>query len=183
MKKGSWSKIAVFFLLGVIGLTCVGVPRRKVYEASDFVGTWRAIYQDVESMSGSVSGVETIALKADGTYQQTFEGERGYVYTSPWNKWWLESGRILHLEGGRFYPLGIKDAEDLASGRLGASLINPIGERVELDGTEIVLYASGYSDAPGGVVLEHLAVGDPDSPNIVRFYRVTTLVPVATPTP
>lgn len=183
MKGRSWSKMAVCFLLGIIGLACVGVPRRKVYEVSDFVGTWRATYENVENVWGSVSGVETITLKADGTYQQTFEGEKGYVYTSPWNKWWLESGRVLHLEGGRFYPLGIQDAEDLASGRLGASLISPTGERVELDGTEIVLYPSSYSDAPSGVVLEHLAVGDPDSPDIVRFYRVTAPAPAATATP
>lgn len=182
MKRRNWSKIAMCFLLGIIGLACVGVPRRKVYEVSDFVGTWRAIYQDVGF--DHVSGVETITLKADGTYQQTFEGERGYVYTSPWNKWWLEeSGRILHLEGGRFYPLGIQDAKDLASGRLGASLISPTGERIELDSTEIVLYAWGYSDAPGGVVLEHLAVGDPDSPEIVRFYRVAIPASAVTATP
>lgn len=181
MEGRNWSKIAVFFLLGVIGLACVGVPTRKVYEVSDLVGTWRAIYQDVGFEH--VSGVETITLKADGTYQQTFEGERGYVYTSPWNKWWLEPGRILHLEGGRFYPLGIRTAEDLANGRVRAFGGSPTDENVELDGTEIVLYAWGCSDAPGGVVLEHLAVGDPDSPDIVRFYQVTTPAPVATAAP
>lgn len=145
-------------------------------EAGDLVGTWEAVYLDIGFEHAS--GVEILTLKADGTYQQIYKDGRGYVYTSPRYKWWLEKGRIIHLEQGRFYLDGITEAEMLARGD--ARIAYP---EITLDGTEIILYVWRDPDNPNGLVLEHLPVGDGDSPDIVQFHRRSTLIPKASDIP
>jgi hypothetical protein len=146
------------------------------FEAADLVGTWKAAYEDIGFHH--VSGVEVLTLRADGTYQQTYKDGKGYVYTSPWYKWRLENGRVIHLEHGRFYLHGIAWAESFEN-----SGTNIDFDGITLNGTEIVLYAWRDSSALGGVILEHLPVGDGDSPDIVQFHRVSTPVPKSTGTP
>lgn len=171
------------FFLVVIGLpTLFGfvdeVKRGALtpFKADDLVGTWSVNYEDVGFHRAS--GAEIITLRHDGTYQQVFKDGEGYVYTSPWYKWWLEGGRVVHLEQGRFYLNGIVRAEMLARGD--AEIAYP---EITLDGTEIILYALHDSSALGGVILEHLPVGDGDSPDIVQFHRVSTSVPMSTDVP
>ena len=165
-----------FFLILLIGLIPPGLVGTlqdikrgawTTFEATELVGTWEATYEDVGPFL--VSGVETLTLRVDGTYQQVFRGEGGYVYTSPWYKWWLEDGRLIHLEHVRFYPDGITWAEA------------PEGRT--LAGKEIVLYVWPDPGAPGGMILEHLPIGDPDAPDYVQFHRVATPVPVSTGVP
>lgn len=156
------------------GPLCVGLVFQdspQTFEASDLVGTWRADYSQYDvpdpNTLGSVRGVETITLQADGTYQQAF----GDVYTGPWNQWRLESGHTLHLEGARLFIFfgteghGLAVADDCA------------GKRIELDGSELILCAQSKWGEPSGVVLQHLPAGDPDSPEIVEFHRVSVPTP------
>lgn len=145
-------------------------------EASDLVGTWKAVYRDIGFEHAS--GIETLVLRSDGTYQQTYQDGRGYAYTSPWYEWWLDESSIVHLDRGRFYLNGIVEAEMLAEGD--ALITYP---EVTLDGTEIILYVWRDANAPGGLVLEHLPVGDGDSPDIVQFYQESTLIPPTTDSP
>ena len=153
-------------------------------EASDLVGTWRADYD--EDYFGrrcwyTVTGVETVSLRTDGTYQQVYDDGRGYVYTSPWNSWYLEDRKgsaILHLEGGRFYPLGTEFAEALADGSSHYhSDDDGTGKPLDLDATEVILHVRTKS---GQRSLEYPPVCDLDSPAIVNFYLVATPVPTFT---
>jgi hypothetical protein len=117
---------AILAATGVFFLIAVGFPwlmatlndvRRGAwvtFEAAELVGTWEATYKDVGP--NQASGLEILTLRADSTYQQIYKDGKGYVYTSPWYKWWLEDGRIIHLEHGRFYPYGISMAEALGKG-------------------------------------------------------------------
>jgi hypothetical protein len=145
-------------------------------EAGDLVGTWKAVYRNIGFEHAS--GIEMLTLRADGTYQQIYEDGKGYAYTSPWYKWWLDEGAIVHLEHGRFYLNGITEAEMIARGD--ARIVYP---ELTLDGTKIILYVRRDSNAPGGLILEHLPVGDGDSPDIVQFYRESSSVPTTTGTP
>ena len=74
-------------------------PVPNTFKESDLVGTWRAKYHD--------SDVDTITLKADGTYRQVFRARNNDYYESPWNKWYVEytpNGKPkLHMKGMRYY--------------------------------------------------------------------------------
>ncbi|NIQ82575.1 MAG: hypothetical protein GTN93_31755 [Anaerolineae bacterium] len=155
-------------------------------EASDLVGTWSA---DYEASFGRrcwyrMTGVETLTLRADGTYQQIYDDGRGYVYVSPWNRWRLEEDRgasILHLEGGRFYPLGKEWAEALAERSWQYhSDDDGRGQPLDLDGTEVILHVRSRS---GERSLEYPPVCDLDAPVIVNFRLVASPAATSTPLP
>jgi hypothetical protein len=84
------------------------LPPPTTFKVADLVGTWRAHYD---------GSVDTLILKADGTYKQVYEDrhEEDYVYETPWNEWSVDryaDGRVrIHLQGGRYYPAGIYIAE------------------------------------------------------------------------
>lgn len=143
---------------------------RKVLEPGALAGVWTATYQNIGPFR--VSGVETLTLRADSTYQQTYENG-SYVYSSSWSPWWIEDGWIIHLVGGRFYLHGVSVAHKLENGEASMRFTN----EVVLDGTGIILFARPDPDAPDQLVLEHLPVGDPDSPDLVQFRRVSTQTP------
>lgn len=158
------------FLFGI--LYTASVPgSSQTFEISDLVGTWRADYGQYDvpdpTTLGNVRGVETITLQADGTYQQTF----GNVYTSSWNQWRLESGQTLHLEGARLFTFFGTEGHGLAVAT------NCGRKTITLDGSELILCARSKRGEPGGVVLQHLPTGDPDSPEIVEFHRVSVPTP------
>ena len=169
--------ITLLALCGGLGLLCGALYRASVlgpsqtFEISDLVGTWRADYGQYDvpdpTTLGKVSGVETITLQADGTYQQAF----GDVYTGPWNQWRLESGQTLHLEGGRLFIFFGTEGHGLAVAD------DCVGKTITLDGSELILCARSKWGEPGGVVLQHLPTGDPDSPEIVEFHRVIVPTP------
>lgn len=74
-------------------------------------GTWEARY--------SPGALDTLVLREDGTFRQTYRDTRPkeykYTFETPWNAWIAErfpDGRIrLHLRGARYYPAGIASAE------------------------------------------------------------------------
>jgi hypothetical protein len=85
------------------------LPPPATFEAQDLAGTWRAHYD---------GSVDTLILKADGTFKQVYEDryDADYVYETPWNEWRLErypDGRArVYLEGARFYEHGPMIAEE-----------------------------------------------------------------------
>lgn len=203
MAQKSWSKIAAFFVLVWMSISACTIVQftapLETLEASNLVGTWQANYENYELYDAAwmittlvrITGVEIFILKADGTYQQIYDNGKGYVYTSPWNKWSLErlpNGRLqVHLEGARYYLNGIEWAED--PGAVVVTWDPATGEMVKLGkGKELILnvnvvVSTSSSGVTREVILEHLPTGDPDSPEIVKFHRVTTPVPITTPVP
>jgi hypothetical protein len=82
----------------------------ETFQESDLVGTWRASYSTSD-------GVDTLILRADGTFKQTYASRsEDYVFETPWNEWWVEyfpDGRVrVRLEGARYYYAGIEIAEE-----------------------------------------------------------------------
>ena len=166
-------KWAVLVSICVIVLRCIDTANPfKAFTSDELVGTWQAKYENFWNFSKEITGVETIILRADGTYQQIYDDGKGYKYVSPWNKWRLERGRDLYLEGGRFYALGIEDAKAYARGGI-LDVIAPGNERMELM-REIVLFVGPTSLAPGGAVLFSPPISDLDAPKFAKFYRVLT---------
>jgi hypothetical protein len=161
MLQRNWTRIALLILTGMIVQGCGILSPPKTFEASDFVGTWQAEYTDVMTWSGErVFGIERLTLKADGTYQQVYDDGKGYVYTSPWNKWHLKrlsNGRTqIHLRGGRYYPSGIQTAENYARGRSLMFLYDPATDKTVDLGGDVILNVEVYSDTPQGLNLVHL---------------------------
>lgn len=81
-------------------------------QESDVVGEWMIVHPRWES--GSIPAyrhrtTETLILRADGMYQQSYRDEAGTVRMELWKTWWMEhllNGRVrIWLEEGRFYPL------------------------------------------------------------------------------
>jgi hypothetical protein len=132
---------------------------------SDLVGTWQTKYRGER--------IDTITLRADGTYKQVYRQPDGYTYESPWNRWYLEyrdSGWIyVHLEGMRYYE-GFLDATGLAeSGGRWPPTTTPgvVGEPMHFydHGEErliemldkVILRVAGLDSVPRGIVLKHMS--------------------------
>jgi hypothetical protein len=74
-------------------------PLPETFQESDLVGTWQSRHGDWAT--------DTITLRENGTYQQTYYSQPdSYYYESPWNRWWVEyrpsGGLYLHLEEMRY---------------------------------------------------------------------------------
>jgi len=181
IQKRRLTVIAFLFIWASI-LACAYT---KTFTPSEHVGTWRADYAGIENFDIKLTGVETLTLRADGTYQQVYDDGKGYVYTSLWNKWYLKPGeRLLYLEGGRVYPLGIKEAERRAANPRGVAVCtylpySSMDKHIEIDCTDAILYIRPEPGAPGGLILVYPEVGDPDDPEYVQFYLVATPTPTA----
>lgn len=178
MARQIWLQMILCVLVVVIAAACccAGFPIKQI-KPSDLAGTWRAEYDKYARHNCSLTGVETLTLRPDGTYQQVYEDRKGYVYTSPWNEWHLDHSRrgylIVRLKGGRFYPLGVEDAERIARGELRYHVESYGGEIVTVDATEVILYVFATREGP---YLEHLPVCEPDFPVNVEFYRIDRYV-------
>ncbi|MCB9132121.1 MAG: hypothetical protein H6647_14460 [Anaerolineales bacterium] len=153
------------------------IERRPALMPEDVVGTWQADYSqfavpDIVLPLGFsfVKGIETVILESDGTFQQTFSGDTEETTHGVWT---LEDGDILHLKGAKVYVYGLQFAERLASGQARASGYDCHGQPIEVSGSDLVLCVRPNPNVPGGATLQHLEVGDPDSPEIVNFYRIS----------
>lgn len=180
MTQRRWFTVIVILFMWMSSVACAYT---KTFTPSLHVGTWRADYTGTENLDIKLTGVEILTLRADGTYQQIYDDGKGYVYTSPWSKWYLKSKeRILYLEGGRLYPLGVKEAERRAKNPRGAALCtylpySSMDKNVEIDCTDAVLYILPEPSVQGGLILAYPEVGDPDDPEYVKFYLVATPTP------
>ena len=159
MKLSKTIKPGMFVL--IICLSCSNLRSLDSIQKDDFVGTWQSNYWDVD-------GVDTLTLKADGTFQQVYKDPNGYVYKSDWNKWHLErlsDGRVrVRLVGMRYYPEGIEVAEseepiylfdestqgDLIPGEL-------------MDGELVLRVKVGAIFEPRNIILRHLSYRDDSS--------------------
>jgi len=90
------------------------------FQESDLVGTWEVQHYYTGCLDAffDVGDVDRLIIRADGTFKQIYRNytdRKGYVYETLWNPWWVErfsDGRVrLHLEGARYYHLGIWVAE------------------------------------------------------------------------
>jgi hypothetical protein len=154
-------RLSIGVLCIIVMITACGgsqyqyVPPPTTFHEADLVGTWQAIYD--------LTSVDTITLKADGTYQQIFKAPASnYYYESPWNKWHIEysaSGKPkLHLEGMRYYAYTIEIGE--GGGRLPNGtpiLFHDIDEEKTLEITDkVILRIKGDESSPRGIVLRHM---------------------------
>jgi len=124
----------------------------ETFKDSNLVGTWEAHYGEW--------GFDRLILKADGTFKQMYQDNtvKGYVYETPWNKWWVErftDGRArVHLQGARYYLYGIKQAE--------------------LDGMEPPC-SSDHPDCHGGLEPPPKSFYDPIAEELVKMVKELVL--------
>lgn len=156
----------------------------------EIVGAWRADYAGRRNFDGDVlSGVETLTIRPDGTYQQTFEdAQSGYFYRSEWNHWrWDARGSIvgfLYLESGRSYVFGTATAEQAArqSGDCShyVGIVDDPWSQVELPCVDAIVEVQNdfwLRPGPRAITLKVMVNyqgGDPDAlPEYIKFYRLT----------
>ena len=110
----------MFILVTLVLSGCMDDIRYRVscqrpydIEQSEIVGVWQITYRkykNPDSPSSRISGVETLIIHADGTYNQHFQSA-AYNYTSPANRWVLVlnegDGPKLQMEGLRYFADGL----------------------------------------------------------------------------
>jgi len=104
--------LAVGSLILVALITSCEAPYSNpptTFQDLDLVGTWKAHYMEW--------GIDQLVFREDRKFKQIYRDNlmKGYVYETPWNKWWVErlpDGRVrVHLQGARYYLAGIERAE------------------------------------------------------------------------
>jgi hypothetical protein len=144
---------------------------------SDLVGVWRADYVNVSAVDNAtnqiikVTGVETLTLAANGTYEQIYNDGYGYVYKGGWQPWHLDPEKLIHLTSGRWYPSGISNAEGYAED--GGISVVLRGKRIYLDLDQEILLVV-FVERRGELFLQHLPAFDPDSGG-VTFHRISSV--------
>ncbi len=167
--------LVIGMLISLASCTMPFEPQ-PTFMPEDVAGAWRADYSQftVPDVSlpvafDSIDGVETVVLMADGTFQQTFSGDRE---ETTYGAWTIDVGDILHLEGAKTYTYGLQFADRLANGQARASVDDCHGQPIEISGADLMLCVRPDRNTPGLLILQHLEIGDPDSPQVVTFYRV-----------
>jgi hypothetical protein len=138
------------------------------FKEANLIGTWQATY--------GAERIDTLIIKADGTYKQIYHEPDGYTYESPWYNWHVERSRnggiYVKLERMRYYPLGRELGE--SGGRYPTSepevgdqpilFYDPDEDRIVRMLDEVILGVSsvGGNWAPRGIVLTHMTM-DPDT--------------------
>ena len=195
MKQTPWHS-AILLLLVLIALAaCSEIADSEnppaTLRESDLVGTWKADY-------GRYHGVDTLILRADGTFKQVYENQReDHIYETPWNKWWLErfpDGRVrVHLKGARYYLSGIRMAEEegvmprlVVTGGDPRPFDDPFDPERRFRSVHMVrkLVLNVRVLPSGELVLAHmLASSEEGFGDADLFHRVETPIPLETPAP
>lgn len=156
--------------------SCSSTRIPEVYTRSDVSGEWQAVYQELRVMESEtneviyVSGIETLILKEDGTYIQSFSNStKSMDKIEAEGAWRIDESGTIHLEEGLWPQLGPNDLPKYREGKYTFHLTIDQKEYV-LDGTEVLLFTKKSSSRK--IYLEHLPTGDPDSPHIIRLSRV-----------
>ena len=189
MKQGAKNFLLAVWPLMLLLVSCSApAPQRQPFTRQDIAGAWQANYSrytlpDIGKLQRlleepplieMLQGFETIVLGPDGVFQQSFELEGELVSNT--GTWEVE-GSVAHLRGGKLYVYGLSAAENLAQGKVAYHTVDCDGREIELDLlSELMLCIRPDRKAPGGLVLQHLPVGDPDAPEVVTFYRLATAV-------
>jgi hypothetical protein len=161
-------------------------PPPATFRETDLVGTWEGHY-------GVPWGTDRLILREDGTFKQIYRDEKGYVYETLWNKWWVEhfpDGRVrVHLEGGRWYLNGIKFAEldGLRSPGIGGPPARHFYDPFAKGWVEMVrkLVLNVRRVSSGELILVHMSssANVPNWEGLVRASIVEIPSPVQTPAP
>lgn len=175
---------AACVVVQVLLASCFAPAPQRSFTVEDVAGTWQAYYsrydfpylrdeqikalltrQPPDADIGRVRGIETLTLAADGTFSQRFDSPSGLIETV--GTWVIDADGV-HLHGATFLPYG-PDAWGYGSGP-------DCRDRrtITLGPGEVLLCVKSDPNAPGGVVMQHLPVGDPDAPEHVTFYRTET---------
>lgn len=173
---------AACVVVQVLLASCFAPSPQQSFTVEDVAGTWQADYSryDLPYLGGDqiralltrqpptieqVRGIETISLSPDGTFGQRFDSPSGLIETV--GTWVIDADGV-HLHGATFLPYG-PDAWGYGSGP-------DCRDRrtITLGPGEVLLCVKSDPNAPGGVVMQHLPVGDPDAPEHVTFYRTET---------
>jgi hypothetical protein len=176
MKRATLVLGATTCMVLTVVVACHGLQgHRRAFQPDDVVGTWIADYSQytvpelsLSTSPGFVSGKETVILEPDGSYWQTFNTE-----TSISGSWTISDGDVLHLQGAKTYVYGLQFAERLASGDARGIVYDCHGQQIEISQSELLLCIRPERNVTGGIVLQHLEVGDPDSPEVVTFFRTS----------
>lgn len=151
--------ILLTFLITIGCSSQVYTPPPTPFKETDLVGTWQAKY--------GTTRIDTLILKADGTYQQKFQAPQlNYFYESPWNEWHIAysaGGKPkLHLEGMRYYASGIEIGE--AGGRNSDGVpvlfidVDEDEEEVFEMTDKVILTITGDENRPRGIILWHMQI-------------------------
>lgn len=178
-KQRSYLIFVLLVLLG-IPLFLTGCLSRFVATAepiteADLVGVWQAKYEDIQAYDSrieefvDVTGIEILTLRFDGTYQQVYDDGQGNIKTIDGNRWYLDETNIIHLVGGMWPQLGPELSAFFMERNLGG--VQPFrGKDLPLDAGEAYVPVSSLGG--GRIDMHHLPTGDPDSAEMVWFYRV-----------
>ncbi len=173
---------AACVVVQVLLASCFAPAPQRSFTVGDLAGTWQADYSryDLPYLGGDhirvlltrqpstieqVHGIETIKLSPDGTFGQRFDSPSGLIETV--GTWVIDADGV-HLHGARFLPYG----PEVAGYGSGPDCRDR--RTITLGPGEMLLCVKSDPNAPGGVVLRHLPVGDPDAPEHVTFYRTET---------
>ncbi len=134
----------------------------RTYDVDDVVGQWTATFNRYGCWQ--FMGKETLTIHGDGTYTQKFADEEGNEEQVAQNKWSWQTERQIILQEAKSLPYGFESICDDRSPDKLAVLANQAGNRSI---RRIVMALR----APGQLILESAPAGDPDAPQITRFYR------------
>lgn len=131
--------------------------------ATDLVGTWQAEY-------AAGRAIDTVVIRADGTYRQVYADTSGYTYEGLWQEWRVETrpgGCVyLHMECMRYFVAGVEKANDITKG-MAARLLEPCEDRIIETGGELVLTVVSSPLPPGSIRLMQLK---PDADTSDSFF-------------
>lgn len=154
-----------------------------VIQMSDLVGDWQVHYTSAPpgTQLGKWIGVETLTLRADGTYRQVYDDGQGNIQIGPWNKWRIErlpnGPTLVWLDNGRFYPLEMVDGAVTGGPYHYSRYDSFLGYEVRLEGTGVVLGVNAFFPDVSRASLLYPPVGELDSETWVQFDRVITPTP------
>lgn len=177
------SKFSTFFCVFVVSLllaACVSTAQIPPVEKNELVGEWVADYARYKYVAIH-DAKEVIVLHTDGTFTQKLLTKGGYQeeHSGQWrtekvSEHWLR----VYLEGAAYYLYGFGVAHDPAV-KIGV-WDDVKGEEVTIGGgrTTVILYATRLLSESGSLcgrdyelVLQHLPIGDLDTPEYVTFHR------------
>jgi hypothetical protein len=88
----------------------------------------------------------------------------------------MDQDKLIHLEGGLWFPLGVDEALRAQRGQVDSISIHGKSVTVNL-AKEMILVVADHN---GQIALEHLPIAELDVPGVVSFAQVTPL-PTNTP--
>ncbi len=166
--------LLLLFGIAFLSIACnefwPGGTATQAINSDDLFGTWQADYSEYEIFNSHtfdfVSGIEQLSFMTDGSYSQYFDDE--LVAQGKWN---LDSNQVLHLHNAKISIYGEEAALKFSQTNARAFTFDCKGDRIELDGSELILCAK--QKLSNDIILQHLEVGDPDSPIYITFQRVS----------